>query len=251
MIELSEQGDIAILRMAHGKANALDVELCNGLADAFGKIGASAARAVVVVGTGSIFSAGVDLVRLSSEGAPYVRQFLPALHRLFDAAFNLPKPLVAAVNGHAMAGGCVLACCADVRIAARGNGRIGITEMLVGVPFPALAFEVMRYAAKAQYLPDMTLTGATYLADDARERGLVDQVVEPAELMERAMAEAKRLAALPAATFAATKAQMHQRASDHMAQHGARIDARVEQIWTSEETLQNIRAFVAKAIKKN
>src|SRR5688572_16443786 len=142
-----------------------------------------------------------------------------------------------------MAGGCVLACCADVRIAARGQGRIGITEMLVGVPFPALAFEVMRHAAKAQYLPDMTLTGATYLADEARERGLVDQIAEPAELIDRALAEAGRLAALPAATFAATKAQMRQRVSDHMAQHGARIDARVEQIWTSDETLQNIRRF--------
>ena len=250
MIDLNQQGDIAVLRMTHGKANALDAEFCNGLADTFAGIGSSPARAVIVVGSGSIFSAGVDLVRISSEGAPYVRQFLPALHRLFDAAFNLPKPMVAAVNGHAMAGGCVLACCADVRVAARGNGRIGITEMLVGVPFPALAFEVMRYAAKAQYLPDMTLTGATYLADEARERGLVDQVAEPAELMDRALAEAKRLAALPAATFAATKAQMHQRVSDHMSQHGARIDARVEQIWTSDEALSNIRAFVTKTIKK-
>jgi len=249
MIHLSQQGEIAILRMAHGKANALDAEFCNGLADTLEKIESSAARAVIVVGTGSIFSAGVDLVRIS-EGAPYVRQFLPALHRLFDASFNLPKPMIAAVNGHAMAGGCVLACCADVRIAVRGHGRIGITEMLVGVPFPALAFEVMRYAAKAQYLPEMTLSGATYLADEARERGLVDHVVEPAELMDRAMVEAKRLAALPAATFAATKAQMHQRVADHMSQHGARIDGRVEQIWTSDETLQNIRAFVEKTIKK-
>jgi enoyl-CoA hydratase len=250
MIDLSQQGEVAVLRMAHGKANALDAEFCHALADTFAKIGAGSARAVIVTGSGSIFSAGVDLLRISSEGAPYVRKFLPALHRLFDAAFNLGKPVVAAVNGHAMAGGCVLACCADVRIAARGNGRIGITEMLVGVPFPALAFEIMRYAAKAQHLPDMTLTGATWLADDARERGLVDQVVEPAELMDRATAEAKRLAALPAATFAATKAQMHQRVADHMAQHGARIDARVEEIWTSDEALQNIRAFVAKTIKR-
>ena len=250
MIDLGQQGDVAVLRMTHGKANALDVEFCDALADTLAKAGAGAARAVIVTGSGNIFCAGVDLVRISAEGAPYVRKFLPSLHRLFDAAFNLPKPMVTAVNGHAMAGGCVLACCADVRVAARGNGRIGITEILVGVPFPALAFEVMRYAAKAQYLPDMTLTGATYLADEACERGLVDQVVEPVELMDRAMTEAKRLAALPAATFAATKAQLHQRVSDHMAQHGARIDARVEQIWTSDETLANIRAFVAKTIKK-
>jgi enoyl-CoA hydratase len=250
MIEVSRQGDIAVLRMTHGKANALDVEFCDALAAAFGEIGSGTARAVVVTGTGSIFSAGVDLVRISSEGEAYVRRFLPALHRMLDAAFNLPKPVVAAVNGHAMAGGCVIACCADVRIAVRGQGRIGITEMLVGVPFPALPFEVMRYAANPQFLPDMTLTGATYPGDEARVRGLVDEVVEPGELMDRATAEASRLAALPAATFAATKAQLRQRVADHMAQHGARIDARVEEIWTSPETLQNIRAFVAKTFKK-
>ena len=162
MIEVMHQNEIAVLRMVHGKANALDVEFCNALAAAFEEQRTGPARAVVVTGTGNIFSAGVDLLRISAEGEGYVRQFLPALHRMFDAAFNLPKPMVAAVNGHAMAGGCVLACCADVRIAARGSGRIGITEMLVGVPFPALAFEVMRYAANPQYLADMALSGATY-----------------------------------------------------------------------------------------
>jgi enoyl-CoA hydratase len=251
MIELSSDGDVAILRMAHGKANALDVEFCQAVAKALDEQRDSAARAVVLTGTGTILSAGVDLVRISAEDEGYVRRFLPALHKMFEAAFYLPKPLIAAVNGHAIAGGCVLACSADARIMARGQGRMGITEILVGVPFPALAYEVMRYAANPQYLPDMTLSGATYLSDEARTRGLVDDVVEPAELMDRAMAAAKTFAAIPAATFAATKEQMRQRVADHMAQHGARIDARVDEIWASPQTLQNIRAFVARTIKKS
>lgn len=251
MIDLSRQGDIAILRMAHGKANALDVEFCQVLAAAFDDIRNSAARAVVIVGTGSIFSAGVDLLRISAEGEDHVRQFLPALHRLFDAAFNLPKPVIAAVNGHAIAGGCVLACCADVRITARGNGRMGVTELLVGVPFPAMAFEVMRFAVNPQYFPEMILTGSTYLSDDARMRGLVDDVVEPAELMDRALAAAKVLAALSPAAFAATKEQLRQPVADRVAQDAARIDSRVEQIWTSADTLQHIRDYVAKTFKKS
>ena len=211
----------------------------------------SAARAVVLTGTGSIFSAGVDLLRISGGGEAYVRRFLPALHRMFEAAFYLPKPVVAAVNGHAMAGGCVLACCADVRIMARGNGRMGITEILVGVPFPALAYEVMRYAANPQYLPDMTLSGATYLGDEARTRGLVDEVVEPAALMDRAHGGREDARGHPAqTTFAATKEQLRQRVADHMAQHGARIDARAAQIWASAETLQSVRDFVARTFKK-
>jgi enoyl-CoA hydratase len=227
------------------------VEFCQAMARAFNEQRNSAARAVIVTGTGTIFSAGVDLVRISAADEGYVRRFLPALHQMFEAAFYLPKPVIAAINGHAIAGGCVLACCADSRIMARGQGRMGITEILVGVPFPALAYEVMRYAANPQYLPDMTLSGATYLSDEALIRGLVDEVVEPAELMERAMAVARTLAALPPATFAATKEQMRQRVADHMAQHGARIDARVDEIWASPQTLQNIRDFVARTIRKS
>ena len=136
MIELTQKGDVAILTMNHGKANALDLELCAALVARFEQLRASSARAVVVTGQGRIFSAGVDLLRLSAGGAAYVRQFLPALHKLYDTVFFFPKPVVAAVNGHAIAGGCVLACCADRRLMARDGGRIGVTELLVGVPFP-------------------------------------------------------------------------------------------------------------------
>jgi enoyl-CoA hydratase len=250
MIEVTEQGDIAVLRMTHGKANTLDTEFCDALAAAFGKLGNGPARAIVLTGSGSIFSAGVDLLRISAGGDGYVRQFLPALHGMFVAAFNVPKPVVAAVNGHAIAGGCVLACCADVRIAVRGQGRIGITELLVGVPFPAMALEVMRHATQPQYFSDMVLSGATYLCDDARARGLVDDIVEPAELMDRAMAAAKRLAALPPATFALTKAQLRQPVADRMARHGASVDARAEAIWASADTIGHIRDYVAKTFKK-
>ncbi len=169
---------------------------------------------------------------------------------MFDTVFNLPKPVVAAVNGHAIAGGCVLACCADVRIAVRGKGRMGITEILVGVPFPAMAFEVMRYAANPQYLSDMVLSGATYPADEARTRGLVDEVVEPAELTDRALAAAKTLAALAPATFAATKEQLRQPVADRMAQHAGHVDSRAAQIWASADTITDIRDYVAKTFKK-
>ncbi len=237
--------------MAHGKANTLDIEFCDALTAAFEEQRTTAARAVVITGTGNIFSAGVDLLRFQRGRRKIMcGEFLPALHRMLDAAFNLPKPMVAAVNGHAIAGGCVLACCADVRIAARGGGRIGITELLVGVPFPAMAFEVMRFAASPQYLAEMAFSGATYLSDDARMRGLVDDVVEPVELMNRAMAAAKALAALSPAAFAVTKQQLRQPVADHMTKHAANIDSRAEQIWASTGTIKHIRDYVARTFKK-
>jgi enoyl-CoA hydratase len=123
--------------------------------------------------------------------------------------------------------------------------------LLVGVPFPAMAFEVMRFATAPQYLPDVILRGATFPTDEALKRGLVDEVVEPADLVDRALAEAKALGALPPATFAMTKGQIRQSVVDRMDKDGARVDALAEKIWTAPETLALVRDYVARTLKKN
>jgi enoyl-CoA hydratase len=250
MIELKQQDGIATLKLAHGKANALDIEFCEALAERFRQLDTEPVRAVVLTGQGTMFSAGVDLPRLMAGGADYVRRFLPALHRLYDTAFHHPKPVIAAVNGHAIAGGCVLACCADRRIAARDGGRIGVTELLVGVPFPALAFEVMRFATTPEYFPDVILSGATFAAEAALERGLIDEIVESDALAARALAAAQALASLPPQTFAMTKQQLRRPLDERMARHGAHYDALAEQIWTTPETLTRVRDFVERTFKK-
>src|SRR6202163_4830660 len=176
MIDISQQGEIAVLSMRHGKANAMDVEFCEGLAARFEELKKSKAKAVVLTGEGKIFSAGVDLVRALDGGADYFHKFLPALSKAFVTVFFFPKPVVAAVNGHAVAGGCVLACCADKRIAARDGGRIGVTELPVGVPCPALAFEVMRFATPPAFFAETILSGATYPPDVALARRIVDEL---------------------------------------------------------------------------
>jgi len=251
MIELSHRGGVAIVKMVHGKANALDVELCEALAAQFEALRGSDTKAVVLTGQGQMFSAGVNLIRLSEGGAAYVRRFLPALHRLYDTVFFFPKPVVAAVNGHAIAGGCVLECCADKRIAVAGGGRIGVTELLVGVPFPPLAFEIMRFASPPRYLADGMYSGATFTPDVALTRGLIDELADgPAELFDRAMSAAEALAALSPAAFALTKQQVRQPVIDAMARHGARVAAAAEEVWTESATLDYISGYVARTFKK-
>jgi enoyl-CoA hydratase len=250
MIEVAIDDGIAIVTMRHGKANALDIELCDALTEAFEDLCGDEAQAVVLTGQGRMFSAGVDLIRLDEGGADYVREFLPALARLCQAAFYHPKPVVAAVNGHAIAGGCILACCADRRIMAREAGRIGVTELLVGVPFPALAFEVLRFAVPPRRLAEFTLGGETYAADAALERGWVDALTAPDALMDEAVATARKLAALPPAAFVQTKRQIRQAVIERVAATGAAIDAVVTDIWCSDEALAAVRDYVAKTLKK-
>ena len=251
MIEFKSQAGTAVLTLAHGKANALDIELCEALTARFQELRGSDAKAVVLTGQGKIFSAGVDLKRLSEGGAAYVRQFLPALHKLYATVFHFPKPVVAAINGHAIAGGCVLACCADRRIMANDVGRIGVTELLVGVPFPALAFEIVRFAVPARHLPEFTLSGATYTTDAALDRGWIDEIAEPSELLEDAIAVATELAELSPAAFVQTKKQLRQAVTERMAQSGAATDKAVTDIWMAPETLSRIRDYVARTLKKN
>jgi enoyl-CoA hydratase len=250
MMDLVTIDDVAVLTMTHGKANTLDIEFCVALAARFAELARSTAKAVVLTGQGKVFSAGVDLKRLSTEGAGYIAKILPALHRLYDAAFNLPKPLVAAVNGHAIAGGAVLAACADRRIMARDSGRIGVTELQVGVPFPALAFEIVRFAVPHRYLADFTLGATTYPTDAALQRGWVDEVVEAKALMARAMAVAQDYGALSRPAFAQTKKQIRQDVSERYARSGQATDADVAEIWTAAETLVFVRDYVARTLKK-
>jgi enoyl-CoA hydratase len=250
MIDIKSQAGIAVLTLMHGKANALDIELCEALAARFMELRGSDAKAVVVTGQGKIFSAGVDLKRLSEGGADYIRKLLPVLHKLYDTVFYHPKPVVAAINGHAIAGGCVLACCADRRIMAREGGRIGVTESLVGVPFPALAFEILRFAVPPRHLPEFTLSGATYATDAALQRGWIDEIAKPGELIEDAIAVAQELALLSPAAFAQTKMQIRQAVTERMAQSGKATDKAVTAIWTAPETLNHIRDYVARTLKK-
>lgn len=248
-IRLESRDDIVVAHLMHGRANALDLEFCAAIVRSLDEVAASAARAVVLTGHGTIFSAGVDLIRLQQETPHYSERFLPVFSTLVHALFNFPKPLVAALNGHAVAGGWVIACTADHRIMAGGAARIGVPELRVGVPFPTAALEVVRFVVPPQHVQAVVYGGATYSPDHALAIGLIDEIVEPAELLERAVAAAARLGALPADVFALTKRQL--RAPTLAAiEAGAARDAEVVGMWQDPATLDRVRDYVARTFKR-
>jgi enoyl-CoA hydratase len=250
VIDLAYRNNVAVLTMAHGKANAFDLELCEALCARFEECSTPPVAAVVVTGHGSIFSAGVDLLRVVNGGAAYIDQFLPALSRAFETVFAFSKPLVAAVNGHAIAGGCILACAADRRLMARGNGRIGIPELLVGVPFPTVPIEIVRSVLAPADLARLVYTGETLVADSALECNLVDTVCDPDRLVEDAVRAADALAAMPAQAFAITKRHLREPFLARIREHRARLDSEVQRIWSSPETIATIREYVNLTLKK-
>jgi enoyl-CoA hydratase/carnithine racemase len=250
-IGLERVGGTAVLRMAHGPANAIDLEFLAALADAVGAAGADPGiSSVVLTGSGSIFSAGVDLFRLLDGGAAYVREFLPLLGDVLLRLLRCDLPVVAAVNGHAIAGGCVLAAACDRRLIAAGPGRIGVTELLVGVPFPVVPFEIMRGVVPASVLGDMVLSGRTLVPEEARRAGLVDEVVAPEVVETRALEEAARLGALAPSALRITKQQLHAPVLEAIARRRTIADVRVEEVWGAPETLARIRDYVDRTLRR-
>lgn len=251
MLERDLSGGILTLRLEHGKANALDDELAAALVRELEAAGSDDdVRALVLTGTGSMFSAGVDLFRLSEGGAPYVQRFFPLLCDMIRVLFELPKPVVVAANGHAIAGGCLMLWAGDCRLMAEGDWRMGVPELLVGVPFPAVPLEVVRFAVSPERFPDVVFRGRTYLPLEALDHGFVDEVVPPDRLQERAREIASQLALVPAEVFSLTKRYLRAGALDRLRRHGEAHDREALRVWSSPETLDRVREYLARTVRR-
>ena len=237
MLITEDRDDVAVLHIEHGRVGALDVELLTALTEAV----TASDRALVITGSGSCFCAGVDLRRVLDGGRRYTEELLAALSHTFRAVFDHPRPTVAAVNGHAIAGGCVLALACDVRL--MSGGRIGLTELAVGVPFPTAALEIVRHALGSR--AGRVLLGAqTTDRERALTLGMVDELPEPADLLPRAVALATELAARSPESYRLAKVQLH-RPANAAIEATADGDATVLDGWTSDDTRRRIEGALA------
>jgi enoyl-CoA hydratase len=249
MIERSQHEGILTLRLAHGKVSALDVELLDALLHELDGVGEDV-RAVILTGTGSIFSAGVDLFRLTQDGADYVRRFLPLLSRFLRALFVFPRPVVAAVNGHAIAGGGVMVLAADARLMAEGGGRIGVPELLVGVPFPVTPLEIVRFVVPRHRLQSLIYTGRTLLPQEALAAGLVDEVVPADALLTRAQEIAQQFAQIPPHVYRLTKQSLRAETLERIDRAREPHETAVLEVWSATETHAYIREYLRRTVRK-
>ena len=227
MLELTMEAGVRVLRMHHGKANALDLEFCAALAAAF-DVEQSEPAPLVITGTGRIFSAGVDLPRLVKEGDAYIDSFLRALDESFLKLFELEKPVVAAVNGHAIAGGCILAAACDSALMVNQGASIGVPELAVGVPFPPLPLEILRHAIGTPAAQRLAFSCENVAPEKALQLGLVQQLTDADKLIPAAIEEATRLGTMPRQSFVLTKRQLRAPAMQVLAalkQHAVDVTA--------------------------
>ena len=227
---------VTTVRIDHPPVNAFNLGLVE---DAIATI-RSIDGPIVLTGAGACFSAGVDLRALLDGPPEYTDTFLAAVSEAFLTVFDHPAPVVAAVNGHAIAGGCVLAMAADIRL--MSSGLIGLSEVAVGLPFPVAALEICRYTMGP------SVTRAVLQADNidvrtAADRGWIDEVVTPEDLVPRAVEVARALGQHPATAYAAMKEQLHRHARAAI-DGGVELDATVRAVWKSDQTRGRISAFL-------
>jgi enoyl-CoA hydratase len=236
---------LATLALENGPLNTLDGDFLREITATIAEIDAKDVDALIVTGKGSTFSAGADLQRVLDGGREYIEASVGALSEAFGALFTFRRPMVAAINGHAIAGGCIIACAADYKVMARGSGVIGITELKVGVPFPVWAFEIMRFAAAPHRLQEITYFARNYPPEQAVEIGLVDEVVEPGELSAHAEKRARKLASIPRESFEMMKKLIRRPTVERVEAYAGEHDSQAASLWSSEEIKSSIERFMA------
>lgn len=205
-LQYDSEGDVAILRLDDGKANALSPDLIAAVSDALRRAG-DEAGAVLLTGRAGRFSAGFDL-SVMKTGAEAGRQMVTAGAELAVQIARHPTPVVAGCTGHALAMGAVLLCAVDHRIGTAGAFKVGFNEVAIGMTTPLFLLELARDRLSKRHLHRATVEAEIYGPDAAVDAGFLDSVVGPDELFPTALAHAQKLAQLPRGAYVNTRARV-------------------------------------------
>lgn len=245
-MEVVREGAVAVLRMRAGKANAMGPAFVRALGALLEELGRGDACAAVITGDGRFFSAGLALPELFELDRASMREFMLEFERVGELAFTLPMPVVAAIDGHAIAGGCVLALHCDRRVASEGAGRIGLSEIALGIGLPPSALEPLRLAVPASSIAPVALEGRLLEPAEARALGLVDEVVPRESLEARALELAGSLGANGREAYAQIKSALRAPTLERMRAARAPEIERWLDTWFSPLARERLGAAVAK-----
>jgi enoyl-CoA hydratase len=229
-------GGVATLVLDRPPVNAIDLALLNRAAEVLAEIeAAKEIRALVVAGAGPCFSAGLDLKIVPTYSAGEQQRTVEGINGLVSRLYALPIPTVAAVHGHAIAGGLVLALACDYRVGVDGPCKIGLTEARAGIPFPAAAMTVVHAELGPAVARRLVLLARNYGAADALGDAILDELQAPEAVRSRAAALAVEFGAIPSEAYARIKRQLRAPAIARNAAVVAGGDPLVD-AWLSTET---------------
>jgi len=250
MILTFEHGPIRELRMNRPPVNALTADLIVALRQAIETAPQQGMRALVLSGTPGRFSGGLDVPLLLTLSRPEIAAMWRELYSLLKALAASPIPIVAAITGHAPAGGTVLALFCDCRVMAAGDFKLGLNEVQVGIPLPPVILAALRRLVGPRQAERLAVSGLLISPQEALEIGLVDEVAPADQVIERALEWCKSRLALPAEAMAVTRREAR---ADLVEVFERDFDPELQKVtaaWWHPETQSTLRTLVEKLAKK-
>jgi Delta3-Delta2-enoyl-CoA isomerase len=250
MILTIDHGAVRELQFNRPPANALSPDFIVALKQAIESAPQDGARALIISGAPGRFSAGLDVPLLLTLDRPAMAATWREFYALLGALALSPIPIAAAITGHATAGGTVLPIFCDYRIAARGDWKLGLNEVQVGLPLPPVIFAGLRRLVGAHQAERLAVGGLLISPDEAARIGLVDEVVPLEQVVSRAIDWSRGLLALPVDAMAATRRSAR---ADLFELFAGSFDLELDQVtatWWSPEAQTTLRVLVDRLARK-
>lgn len=247
-IVVERLNEVVLVKLNHGPTNAIDVEMVQELAVTLGQVKSDpAVRALVFASANEkFFSIGFDIPQLFTFSQDEFGSFFRAFNQVCLDLYTLPKPTVAALNGHATAGGCILALCFDYRLIGQGRKLMGLNEIKLGVPVPYIADICLRDLIGVRQARDVIESGEFYGPEAAVRMGMADEALPDEKVVEMAVEKGRKLGALPSAAYAMIKRnRVEDIAAEVMAKQAEKERFFVES-WCSDE----VKRLMGEAMKK-
>lgn len=231
------EGSVRLLTIDRPPANAIKEALLSDLSAALDDAREDdAVRAVVLTGAGRFFCGGLDLA-VPRRADEFVRLLLDHYREAHLRLLTLPKPTIAMVNGHAIAGGLILALACDFRLGLDGDYRIGLNEVAIGASFPRIAFEIVRLRLTHALASELLLGAGLYPASEGLRLGVVDELVPPESFEAAALRRATELGTFPREAYAHTKATLVAEAAARVEAETPEEAARGAAVWMTPESV--------------
>ena len=238
----SKRNGIATVTLQRGKVNALNEPMVEEIVDSFKKLATDTeVKSIIFTGSGKFFSFGFDVPEFLRYPKKDFIRFIEMFTNLYTYLFQFPKPIVAALNGHTIAAGCMLATACDFRLMASGKGKIALNEITFGAPVFAGSAEMLRFWVGSRNAQSILYSGAMYSAEEAFGLGLVDQVSPEDALLDDAVKVAQELAAKDSSAFTIIKKLLRKPVVEEMVKHEKDYILEFADIWFSETTWEKLK----------
>ena len=247
-VSLTTNEGIARVALSRGKVNAINEKVVDELTDCFRALSYDpGVTAVILTGEGKFFTFGFDIPEFLSYTKEAFVRYLTKFTGLYTDIFLYPKPVVAALNGHTIAGGCMLAIACDYRIMVPGNAKISLNEINFSSSVFAGSVELMKLWLGQRQAEAALLSGAMYSAEEALQLGLIDRIAAKADLENEAAKKARECAAQDSAAFRSIKLLLRRPTAEEMMKREKASILEFVDIWYSENTWKGLQQKVIRA----